>query len=123
MFAKDEQTFMLKDHSGEKWYSLEEIRAKLEQGDCRAFLMVMQYTINGIPCIGSGLTLWDAEHAPFLRNGKLVVKTCFRRLDIQPNAGDGDPLELVPVEVEIDPCDPLLWISFHQEETHGADVH
>ena len=44
MFAKDEQTFMLKDHSGEKWYSLEEIRAKLEQGDCRAFLMVMQYT-------------------------------------------------------------------------------
>jgi Pyruvate/2-oxoacid:ferredoxin oxidoreductase delta subunit len=113
---------MPNDITEEKQYTLEEIRTKLAKGDCTAFLMVMEYTIEGKPCFGSGLTLWDADHAPFLKDGKLVVKTYFRRQDIRAAAGEGDPSERIQVEVQINPNDPLLFIVFRNKEQQENQV-
>ena len=114
MMIKGRKTMMVSDFTENRDYSLEEIHSLLASRKCTGFLMVMQYQIQGQQCFGSGLTLWGEEHAPFARNGKLVVKTNFRRIDIRNVAGPGDPDELIPVEVEINPNDPLLFISFRE---------
>jgi hypothetical protein len=102
------------DVTEEREYSLDEIRELLKGGKHSAFLVVMKYTINGTPCFGSGFTLWDEMHAPVLRDGKFVVSTYYRRAELGPAGGVGDPLDIIPVEVVIDPNEPILFISINR---------
>ncbi|RRJ54923.1 hypothetical protein EHV15_35725 [Paenibacillus oralis] len=99
------------DVTEDREYSLDEIRELLKGGKHSIFLGVMNYTINDTPCYGSGLTLWDETHAPILREGKFVVSTYFHRSEIGNVGEQGDPSELVPVEVIIDPNEPILFVS------------
>ncbi|WDH82440.1 hypothetical protein PUW24_06110 [Paenibacillus urinalis] len=106
------------DVTEERDYSLEEIRELLRGGKHSVFLVVMKYEILGVPCFGSGLTLWDETHAPILRDGRLVVSTYFRRADLGQAGGIGDPEEPIPVDVVIDPNEPILFISV--KRVHAA---
>jgi hypothetical protein len=102
-----------------KDFTLEEIQRFLQDGNHRGFMSLSGFTINGRQVFASGLTLWDAQHAPIEKDGKLVVPTYFRRSVLGDLFGQGDPDESIQVEAIVDPNDPLLFITIsgnHSDE-------
>ncbi|MNF17483.1 hypothetical protein D3C80_2210140 [compost metagenome] len=43
-----------------------------------------------------------------------MLSTYFRRAELGHAGGVGDPSDLIPVEVVIDPNEPILFISIHR---------
>lgn len=114
MLIKGVESLDTWDVTEDRGYSLEEIREILTGGKHSIFLVVLKYRINETPCIGSGLTLWDERHAPFLRDDKLVVSTYFRRAELGYSIEKGNPYDIIPVEVVIEPNEPILFISIRR---------
>jgi len=114
MKIKGRKSMDIWDVTEDRNYSLEEIRDLLYGGKHSAFLVVMNYSVNGIPCKGAGLTLWDETHAPFHRDNKLVVTTYFCRRELGLLGWKHDSDKPILVEVIIEPSDPLLSISFRK---------
>jgi len=105
------------DVTEQRSYSLEEIRELLKGGNHSVFLVVSRYTIKGILFFGTGLTLWDESHAPRMKDGKVVISTYFRRIELGRVGGQGDPEDPIRVEVEIEPSQPC---SLAVKQVHAA---
>ncbi|MHB1685401.1 MAG: hypothetical protein ACYCYO_21765 [Bacilli bacterium] len=105
--------------AAQKEWTLEEIIAATQHGDS-GIVSLSWYTIAGKRYKASSLSIGggsDGYGIPRGQDGKLIVPTHFRRERLaEPFSDAGDPLELVAVEVEIDPTDIEYVTVIHYED-------
>lgn len=99
-----------------KEWTLSDIKELLNENHIGMFIL-SEYQIEGVKYIASGLQ-FDKSSVPYQKNNKIILPTFFKRYQLC-NQVNGDPEDMIKVNVEINPEKIMLTAITKLEKKSG----